>query len=561
MYAKINEFYFRYSDYELIVLKDTLGKDLDTQDSAQDVKPFAKASDDDDDPDIACTLRKCSAASLDSLAIRFGSELVDIALPLILANLDSEDALLKECGILAFGAIADGCFHSLAKHLADLLPLFLECMDHPSALVRSITCWTLSRYTRYIVYDDQLFLATLKSLLEHSLDDNKRVQRAAISSFCFFQEEAKIKLVAYIDVITQAFVRGFDIYKTRSLFLLYDAIGVLAQGVGSHFTSVLGVLMPRLLDRFTTLDDYNNPEEFLAICECLSNVVISVGDEFAPYAELVYVKCTSILTENNLGDNSDEEYDKNLVCGAMDLLVALCSTLKGQFASFFVNLNFIDQLYGAIQDKSINVRQPGLALLGEMVNLCFPYVAQHVHVFMPLIIENLDKRFNGACNNAAWVINKLCIAMESAMAPYAGKIIEHVAEILQSTDGLQNMHKTVAITFCILGLVCPTEVSPYLRTLMRPVCRNIRNVADCEDKENAFRGLCELIMRNPDVFADDFIYFCDAAASWSDVETELRKKIAYMIMEYKQHMGNNWEEVYGTFPPLLKGRLAALYGV
>jgi hypothetical protein len=61
------------------------------------------------------------------------------------------------------------------------------------ALVRSITCWTLSRYAAWIVAEEprdyQYFPRLLGALLTCILDNNKRVQEAACSAFATLEEE------------------------------------------------------------------------------------------------------------------------------------------------------------------------------------------------------------------------------------------------------------------------------------------------------------------------------------------------------------------------------------
>lgn len=555
----------KYSNYELGVLRDSLGKDSNMSDNPQDIKPFVKNCEDDDDPDIGWTLRKCSAASLDSMSLQFQDQMAEVAMPLIMEKLGCNDLLSKECGILALGAIADGCFKGLVKHLPNLIPPLIQCMDDDNSLIRSITCWTLSRYVRFIVHSpvDLYFGPVMVVLLKHSLDDNKRVQRAAISSFCFFQEEAKEKLLPHLEMISQTFLSGFNVYKMRSLYLLYDAIAVLSQAIGVEFKQVFRPLMHPVFEKFSTLDEYNNIEEFLAICECLSSVMTSVDVELVEYCKGVFAKCCRVIQDNvHSGGGDSEDYDKDLVVAALDLLVAMITNLKRNFAQFLVGSNLMDHLFYLIQDETVPVRQASLAMLGELIMYCYPYICNQIQSYIPAVVENLDRRFNGACNNAAWVVGKLCIALQAGISQYAAQILEHCVEIMQNTDGLQTMYKTVAIALCILGLVCPTDVVHVLKGLMRPLCLTIRNVGDCEEKHLAFKGFCELVVRMPEVLVCDFIFFCDAVASWNEIENDLRGRIASIIVAFRLQIGEEaWEKVYGNFPPMLKSRINVLYGI
>ena len=53
-------------------------------------------------------LRKCAAAALDVLAVRFGADLLNVLLEPLKTKLWSEDWLQRESGILALGAMAEG---------------------------------------------------------------------------------------------------------------------------------------------------------------------------------------------------------------------------------------------------------------------------------------------------------------------------------------------------------------------------------------------------------------------------------------------------------------------
>lgn len=44
-----------------------------------------------------------------------------------------------------------GCMTGMVPHLDDLVPYLIERLSDKKALVRSITCWTLSRYAHWVV--------------------------------------------------------------------------------------------------------------------------------------------------------------------------------------------------------------------------------------------------------------------------------------------------------------------------------------------------------------------------------------------------------------------------
>ena len=68
----------------------------------------------------------------------------------------------------------------------ELIPHLVQCLSDKKALVRSIACWTLSRYAHWVVSQPpDLYLKPLMTeLLKRILDSNKRVQEAACRCVC-----------------------------------------------------------------------------------------------------------------------------------------------------------------------------------------------------------------------------------------------------------------------------------------------------------------------------------------------------------------------------------------
>lgn len=146
--------------------------------------------DEDDDDDGSGTnadqatewnLRKCSAAALDVLSNVFRETILPILLPILREMLFHSNWQIKESGILVLGAIAEGCSFGLTPHLPDLVDYLIKCLNDTKPLVRSITCWTLSRYSSWIIHNEvqqnKFFPPLLFELLKRILDANKKVKK------------------------------------------------------------------------------------------------------------------------------------------------------------------------------------------------------------------------------------------------------------------------------------------------------------------------------------------------------------------------------------------------
>ena len=128
-----------------------------------------------DDEAGSWNLRKCCAAALDVLATQFRHEILPDLLPLLKDRLFSDDWIQREAGILALGAIAEGCIEDMTPHLPTLIPLLVNMLRDPQPLVRSITCWTLGRYSSWCAgeaaeHQQQYFVPVLEGLLAMVLD-------------------------------------------------------------------------------------------------------------------------------------------------------------------------------------------------------------------------------------------------------------------------------------------------------------------------------------------------------------------------------------------------------
>ncbi|XP_078740754.1 transportin-1-like, partial [Lampetra fluviatilis] len=337
----------KYSEIDIILLKGDVEEDESVPDSEQDIKPrFHKSrtmgqqqqqqltgggggggggdggggggrggggggggggedsleeDDDEDDMDDDAlsdwNIRKCSAAALDVLANVFREDLLPNLLPLLKELLFHPEWEVKESGILVLGAIAEGCMQGMIQYLPELIPHLVQCLSDKKALVRSITCWTLSRYAHWVVSQppDSYLRPLMTELLKRILDANKRVQEAACSAFATLEEEACTELVPYLGFILDTLVFAFSKYQHKNLLILYDAIGTLADSVGHHLNKpeFIQMLMPPLIQKWNVLKDED--KDLFPLLECLSSVATALQSGFLPYCEPVYQRCVNLV--------------------------------------------------------------------------------------------------------------------------------------------------------------------------------------------------------------------------------------------------------------------------
>ncbi|XP_077981627.1 transportin-1-like isoform X3 [Glandiceps talaboti] len=581
----------KYSEIDIILLKGDVEEDETIPDSEQDIKPrFHRSrthsqqhteddedgsdSDglDDDDALSDWNLRKCSAAALDVLANVFREELLPTLLPILKQTLFHPEWEVKESGILVLGAIAEGCMNGMIPHLPELIPFLIQCLSDKKALVRSITCWTLSRYAHWVVSQNHdMFLKPLMTeLLKRVLDSNKRVQEAACSAFATLEEEACTELVPYLGFILQTLVFAFSKYQHKNLLILYDAIGTLADSVGHHLNKAeyINLLMPPLIAKWNILKDED--KDLFPLLECLSSVATALQSGFLPYCEPVYQRCvrlvektlTQIVQASTTHPDQFEPPDKDFMIVALDLLSGLAEGLEHHIESLVARSNIMTLLFQCMQDKMPEVRQSSFALLGDLTKACFQHVKPNIGDFLPILGQNLNPEFISVCNNATWAIGEISMQMGADMKPYISHVVVQLIEIINRPNTPKTLLENTAITIGRLGYVCPQEVAPLLQQFIRQWCTSLRNIRDNEEKDSAFRGVCSMITLNPGGVVQDFIFFCDAVASWVNPKEDLKEMFFKILHGFKAQVGEeNWKRFSDQFPQPLRERLAAHYGV
>uniref|UniRef100_A0A8R1E2H0 Importin N-terminal domain-containing protein n=1 Tax=Caenorhabditis japonica TaxID=281687 RepID=A0A8R1E2H0_CAEJA len=336
---------------------------------------------DDEDGGGDWNIRRCSAASLDVLASIFGKDLLDKLFPLLKETLTSDNWLVKESGILALGAIAEGCMDGVVPHLGELIPFMSVMMFDKKPLVRSITCWTISRYSSHIVSDENFreafFKEVLANLLRCSLDSNKKVQEAACSAFATLEEEAGDQLIPFLGEILEKLVQAFQCYQAKNLLILYDAIGTLANAVGDSLSEPqhVQILMPPLMQKWERLSDED--KELFPLLECISAIVSAIGHAFIPYIEPVFARCCLLIEkcvqqnqQHAMAPDQVEAAETDFIIVALDLLSGLAESLPEHMEILVANSKLVELMLFCAMDQTTDVRQSCFALLGDLVKAC-----------------------------------------------------------------------------------------------------------------------------------------------------------------------------------------------
>ncbi|KAI3924508.1 hypothetical protein MKW92_044556 [Papaver armeniacum] len=547
-------------------------------DRDQDLKPRFHASrfhgsenaEDDDDDDIVnvWNLRKCSAAALDILSNVYGDDLLPTLMPLVqakLANGGDEVWKEREAAVLAFGAIAEGCINGLYPHLPEIVSFLIPLLDDKFPLIRSITCWTLSRVSHQKGYEQ--YEKVLMGLLRRVLDTNKRVQEAACSAFATLEEESAELLGPHLEIILQHLLCAFGRYQKRNLRIVYDAIGTLADAVGEELNQprCLEILMPPLISKWQQLS--NSDKDLFPLLECFTSIAQALGPGFSQFAEPVFQRCLSLIQTQLLAKvdpvSAGVQYEKEFVVCSLDLLSGLAEGLGSGVESLVAQSRLRELLLQCCQDGSLDVRQSALALLGDLARVCPTHLHPSLSEFLTVAAKQLStpelKETVSVANNACWAIGELAVKVRQEVSPVVMTVISCLVPILQNAQALhKSLVENSAITLGRLSWVCPNLVSPHMEHFMQSWCTALSKIRDDVEKEDAFRGLCAMVRANPSGALSSLAYMCIAIASWHEIRSEeLHDEVCQVLNGYKQMLRDGaWEQCMSALDPAVKEKLS-----
>lgn len=461
-------------------------------------------------------------------------------MPQLLQLLNSSDWLELESGILILGAIAEGLFTNdytydiseFEKNLPSLIENMIQFgLNHEKALIRSITCWTLSRYSHWIISNTiqsygwqdieearaTLFKPLVYSLLDRILDHNKRVQESACSAFATLEEEATSELNNYLDDIVNTLIKALQQYQTKNLLILYDAIGTLADYVSEPLASAKNIeqLLKELMLKWETMPtDLNDPRslDVFQLLECLIAISTAIGGRFVEYSKNIFLKSVSMIKscldynsqyleqQNQLNKMKEASGDgkfevsvgltlidppnKDYMVVGLDLLSGVTEGLGSDVGNFVklsedptngLGISVIDIMLSCTTDAQAEVRQSAFAFMGDLTKSCYSFVHPRLQDIIPIINRHIVQFTSSSvsvCNNATWALGEICVNLHKMALKSKnlnlGEIENHDYNFGQNNGPNKNDNQFV-----------PEILKNEIRTVMQYLCQ-INDIPDME---------------------------------------------------------------------------------
>jgi HEAT repeat protein len=525
----------------------------------------------DENPDEKWTLRKCSAAALDVFATDFGGPVFTSILPYLQINLKHEDWQYREAAVLALGAVAEGCMDVVIPHLPELIPYLISLLDDSEPVVRTITCWTLGRYSAWAAnlrdpaQRQTYFVPLMDGILRKMVDKNKKVQEAGASAMANLEEKAGKHLEPFCGPIIQQYVICFSKYKDKNRWVLYDCVQTLAEHIGPVLArpELCNQLMPALIERWQKVPDQSR--EMFPLLECLSYVAIALGDAFTPYADAIFGRCVNIIHQNleqTLAANNNPEFDqpdKDFLVTSLDLLSATIQALSDEKAVQLVQSSqpaFFELLSLCMEDPADEVQQSGYALLGDCSKFVFEQLTPFLPSIMPILVKRLDlenildEEVEGSfsvVNNACWSAGEIAMQYKKGMAPFVPELLQRCVEIISNPGIPSGVTENAAIALGRLGLDNYDLLAPHLPKFSEEFLKAMDDIDPSEEKATAFKGFSLVVAHNPQAMEKDLLRFFTSIARYRDLK--LQNPVKQELHEVLQNVSPSPTAVCLACPP------------
>ncbi|KXT13740.1 hypothetical protein AC579_10066 [Pseudocercospora musae] len=542
---------------------------------------------DDIDPEEEWNLRKCSAASLDSLASHFHGVVFREVLPWLIENLKHKDWPNREAAVLALGAIGPGCMDDIKPHLTELIPYMLSLLNDQQPVVRQITCWSLSRFASWAAHDEsapknQFFEPMMEGLLNRMLDSNKKVQESAASAFASLEEKANTALTPYCHIILQQFVKCFGKYKDKNMYILYDCVQTLAEHASPTLAQSENVdlLMPAMIQRWQLVQDQSR--EMFPLLECLSFVATALGAQFSPYAEPLFARCIRLIQQNlEEGINAEQSFldqpDKDFLVTSLDLLSSIIQALdESQSTKLAASAqpNMFQLLAYCMKDSNNDVRQSAYALLGDCAIYIFSQLQPFLPAVMKILIDQLDineptedpETAFRVINNACWSCGEIAMRQKEGMEPYVDHLLAKLAVIMFSAEVPDSLNENAAIALGRLGIGCHQQLAPHLANFAPPFLHSMQKVSWTDEKGHAYKGFVNVVLDNPQALEKCLLdFFMEMANAPGVFLTGMQDDgplagFERVLVQYKQMIGGEgFDNFLHNLPPPKEQALRQLY--
>ena len=511
---------------------------------------YDQDDEDDDDEDFddggnEWTLRKCAAASLDALSNLYGAEpILQSLLPALEKGLSSTDPWVQEASILALGAVAEGCREAMECHMTQLHPYLLNHLAAPQTplpQVKSIAAWTIGRYASWVVEQVQngaqghLLAQCIEVFMNQlSVTSNRRVQVAVCSALGALVESAGDLCTPYLEHMYRPLVAALSVYQGRSLLLVLDVIGTMADFCGpSTAEGNLPMLyIPPLMQMWGRLAKQDPTDRtLLPLMESLASIAVVTGSNFQPFALEAFENAMGMMEAVQLvlvssGDRIESEEEADPIVCALDLLDGLVEGLTESFAALVAssqrfNPHFLSVVHTMCQHEIAGVRMSAFALVGDLAKNTPALLEPGLSRIITEALHNMDPIQPQVCTNAVWATGEICVRCRghpAVLKPHVASLMQNLIALVSGNGGdggvnIAGLPENASACIGRIAQVNPAFVAPDLSRFLLGWCDGLAKIADPTERRDGFHGLVQAVYANPGAIQQAAVNVSDAIAS------------------------------------------------
>lgn len=543
--------------------------DVDKND--EDDEEEEELIDDDDvlnELDEIWNLRKFSAQTLDYMSQHFGEEFLPHLLPHIENYLkDGNPWYIRESGVLALGAVKKGCGNYMAKYLPHLIPYLMSIATNEGPTLRSVAIWSISKFSDWIA-DQKIedIHSILKLYIVSMTDGNKKVQEASTSALCTLLESTGDIIAPFVGNIVDSLEKCLTLYKNKSLLIVFDAIGTLSESAPTQIANpnYVSKIIPKMLQIWQSMkmDD----KRMFPLMSSLSVFCSNIGPCTEPYAQAIVLKSAqmiqiyyTLIQENNINRGEAKQF----IVSALDLICGVINALPEKSAIMLANEEFFKMIHVCLTDKNNDVKQTALGLLGDMAKGGIQTLRVGLPKFMPIIVDNLLSTSPGIAANASWSLMEISYSLKSEILQYLdiNVVIQSLTKILMNNKAAMSVVENASVAVGILVGVCPLQILPHADSFFEAFCYSVSRVQHDEERDRAYRGLCEFIRHNNQLAVTYFPCVCDAAAFAKKISDETKSNLRNILSGVKMAAGVGWNQYFSQLDPNVRKALTNIYGL
>jgi len=476
------------ADYMILEASQTENDNAGIADDLNSIKPRFHAEKDNVDGDeddsgkqdrsshgwgAEWTARKAAGAALDELSSVF-PEIVQYVLPQIEQKLQHASWEQQEAGVLALGAIAVHCQGQLTQFAPAVLGLLLKLCEAQQPLLRSISCWCVSRFGAWIFHEQnpnraQVIVSVLQVILPRCLDRNKRVQEASIGAVLRLAEYGQAQLVPHINNIVETCVKALQLYQLNNQRSLYDTVGALAWAFGPAMDKpeIMQALVAPICTKFESVPD--NDILALPLCECIASLSQVLGKSLAGVLPRIIMRGIRTINDTaraaQMWEQNPNEYERpqnELMASCCDLFSGVLEGLREHAKEIAAQLSILSVVPLCARSSSARVKQSGFWLMATAAVHCTDQLAPFMQELMPLCAAGLGPSMSVTVSiTANRAIGEVC--QRADVSAYLNVLLPALVAVLQRADvkqwqqrGNNELLKNVCSTLNVLRQRTPS---------------------------------------------------------------------------------------------------------